>query len=103
MEQTPKSTLIIAIVVILAILGVTVWLSMQTTEQTAPVVTPMPSTSTQAQADVPSDTINISGKDTSDTAINGDLSSVDTQMTGLSQDSSRANEGLTTSAAAEQY
>ena len=103
MEQTPKSTLIIAIVVILAILGVTVWLSMQTTEQPAPVVTPMPKTSIQAQAEVPSETITIAPKDTTDATITTDLSSIDTQLTGLSQDSATVGGGLTTSAAAEQY
>ena len=105
MEQTSKRHLIIGTIVVIAIVGLVMWFSLQNQEQThLTSVTPQAPVQTGQPAAVQenNENINISAKDSSDAALNQDIAGIDKQMSGLDQDSSAAAEGLNTPAAPQQ-
>ncbi len=98
MEQTSKTPLVIGIVIVAAIVIMVLWVAMQN-QATAPtpVETPQTSATPVVQGDIPTD-ISISAKDISDLALNQDIASIGTQISGLGQDSATVAAGLNTAA-----
>ncbi|GEM_PF-4671476 len=98
MEQTSKAPLVIGIVIVAAIIVMVLWIAMQNQETTpTPVQTPQTSATPVVQKDIPTD-ISISAKDTSDLALNQDIASIGTQISGLGQDSATVTAGLNATA-----
>ncbi|MDP3779393.1 MAG: hypothetical protein Q8R30_05120 [bacterium] len=95
MGQASKTSLVIGLIVVTAIIVMVLWVALQNQEQTAPtpLETPQTGTTPVAQQEVGED-ITISAKDASDATIDQDLANLDKQMNYLNQDSSAVTEGL---------
>ena len=102
MEQTSRTHLIIGTVVVVAIVGLVIWFSLQTQEETPATLQSPGQTGQPAAVQENSENIVISAKDSSDAALNQDIANIDKQMNGLDQDSSAVAEGLSTPAAPQQ-
>lgn len=105
MEQTSKAPLIIGGIVVIVMIAGVAWYAMQTQQEpSAPVMATVPKQSTQhgAPQENPADEgIIVSTKDSSDAALDQDLSGIDKQITSLDQDSSTITEGINTPSAAQ--
>ena len=102
MEQTSKTHLIIGTIVVVAIVGLVMWFSLQTQEQSATLPPSAIQTGQPAAVQENSENIVISAKDSSDAALNQDLANIDKHMNGLDKESSAVAEGLSTPAAPQQ-
>jgi len=102
MEQTSKGPLVIGIVIVAAIVVMVLWIAMQNQGATpTPTETPQTSATPVVQENIPTD-ISISAKDTSDAALNQDIASIGTQISGLGQDSATVAAGLNAPAEPQQ-
>ena len=96
MEKTSKSPLIMGIVIIAVIVGGFIWYSLRTQENVKPLVettTPTPDNQKSAVETKNHDNIIVS-QDASDASLDQDLTNINTQLSGLDQDSSIVTEGL---------
>ncbi len=83
------------VVTVIVVVGIIWWLSSGTVPATAPTT----SSNTAPQSAVPSkntatDTTIIAPQDNSDVSLNQDLSSIESQMNGLTSDSQSIDQGL---------
>ena len=102
MEQTSKTHLIIGTIVVVAIVGLVMWFSLQTQEQSATLPPSAIQTGQPAAVQENSENIIISAKDGSDVALNQDFANIDRQLSGLDQDSAAVAGGLSASAVPQQ-
>ena len=102
MEQTSRTHLIIGTVVVVAIVGLVMWFSLQTKEETPTTMQSPGKTGKPVAVQENSEDIVISAKDSSDAALNQDIANIDKQMNGLNQDSSAVAEGLSAPIAPQQ-
>ena len=103
MEQTSKSHLIMAILVVSIIVGIVVWFSSQEQGLNPNIVTQMPTqTPNQTAGQENREDIEINPKDNSDLALSQELDAINKQLNGLEYDSSTITIGLQTPAEPQQ-